>query len=215
MKRVLLIAACLISLNLNVFAQHIQWGFTIGVSTTMTQRHATTFTTNTSNPLGMGGYFGGVSEFNFGNHHQRLRLQLELLANYNTLKNEFGTKSEMIGYSKTNVHSFMLPILVKYYLTPDFSVYVGPSFHYNFIARYGSYTHPQSEFVYVNKDLVKQVLQGFQLGILAGLSYQLNGKVDVDLRYQSIFGSPIQQNNFEIPEYGSIHNFSLGIGYKF
>lgn len=215
MKKIILLASVLLSFTGYSLAKGVELGVNVGVSGSISKSIHSIAYQNLSNQLGIGGYFGGVAELNFGIHHQRLRLQIELLAHYNTLRNELGTMTLMIENSKTNVHSMMLPVLAKYYLTPDWTVYAGPSFSYNFLARNGLQNLSNQEWNYRDKTEMKEVLRSFQTGFIIGTSYQVYRKMYMEIRYQSIFGGPIKYNALLIPEYGNIHNFSLGVGYKF
>lgn len=216
MKKIILALTGVLVLNMGSFAQSVDFSAKVGVTGSLSNLQSTTTLRNESNQLGIGGYFGAAAAIAFKEPSSPFRLQVELLASYNSLQTEIGNNILMLGYSRLDVHSFYVPVLVKYALSPKFSFYAGPSVNLNFIARFGTKVYPQQvKWVFKEKGEVNKALNRAQFGLVAGAQYNISSRLFLDLRYQNIFPQVIAENIYEIPQYGFINNVSLGLGYRF
>ena len=215
MKKFVLAITCLAGISLSASAQYVRFGVKGGVTGTLANLESTPFYRNDGNELGVGGYIGGQAEVSFKKRTDKFKMQLEVLANYNTLRNEIETLGFVDGDTRMNIHSVAIPLLAKYFFQPNFSLYVGPTFNINFLSRYATKVEPSTKWAYSNEDNAKKALNPFQVGVMAGANYYIHKGLYLEARYQLIAPSVTDNTTYGIPNYGNINNFSIGLGYKY
>lgn len=165
------------------------------------------------NKFGFGFYGGGLLEIS-GPAGSKWKGQVEALFNYHNFKNEYaigGQPYKAVNY-KTNLMQISVPVMVKYFIIPQFSINVGPSVNFN-LASKTKFTNPATDEAMNrdNKDL--DMLNTLQVGALAGATYYIHKGFFVDARYNYYFGSVFKNDNGE-PTY-RLSAIQLGLGYKF
>ncbi|HTO14863.1 MAG TPA: porin family protein [Edaphocola sp.] len=216
MKKIILAISCIAGLSLSASAQFLRFGVKGGLTGTFSEFQSTSSHENLKNELGIGGYVGGQAEVSFKNKSDKFKMQLEVLGNFNSLRNEIGTMTLMTANSKMDVYSISVPILAKYFFQPNFSLYLGPTFNFNLHAKHGMKPQTGNEWVYSNSDDINKALNPFQVGGMIGANYYIKKGFYVEARYQMIMPD-VTTNNIAhpSPEYGAINNISVGVGYKF
>ena len=90
---------------------------------------------NVSNRIGFNGFAGGLAEFSFKSKSDKFKLQVEANYNFNQLNTEYEYFRDDYN-SKFMIHSIQVPILAKYFFTPSFSMYLGPTANFNLAGRH-------------------------------------------------------------------------------
>jgi len=199
MKKI--ITSCLLGASLlfganAASAQHFNFGVKAGGNYGFgNMKYTSLGYTGKMNHSGIGLYIGAFTEIS---GDSKLRGQIELLYDYNTLK--FNNESFRLG-------ALRVPILAKYAITPKLNVSIGPSLGFN-LTRKSIYKH--SNVIIDRKDEIKS----FQFGALVGVSYSITESLGVDLRYNQYFsnlyiGEGIHDEKFKY------NVLQLGLSFKF
>ena len=154
------------------------------------------------------GFFGGgLLEISPNTPKNKFKIQLEAL--YNRVNMQY-SGADTLGYSKAriNVNQISVPLVAKYFILPQLSINVGPTFNFNLNAT-GSMAGADGKFVDAGD---ADGLKTFQLGLAAGASYYLYKGLFLDARYTPLFGS---LNDDASGEKVKVSAVQLGIGYKF
>ncbi len=203
MKKLILTTGALLSLASFANAQHVRLGVKGGLNTSLASLESNSLT-NVSNKFGFGAYAGGLAEFSLRKKSDKFKLQLE--ANYNLTQLKHGySVAGLDGDSKAMLHSINIPLLAKYFFVPRFSLYAGPTANINLAS---SYKINDNDANFLTD------LKPFQLGGMIGANYYLRKGMFIEARYHAVIPDVFETGGFA-PEYGPIHNFQIGLGYKF
>ncbi|RYD99726.1 MAG: PorT family protein [Sphingobacteriales bacterium] len=208
MKKVLLTIAAFSGLTVAANAQYARFGVKAGGMLTTASR-TNVGTTNFENKLAPGLYAGGLVEFSFKSKADKFKLQLEADYSYMTIRHDYLDRGNTVD-DRSRAHMVSVPVLAKYFFTPDFSLYAGPSANLNLSSNAKTEVLNGSEFNRSTNDDVNK----FQLGAMVGLNYYIYKGFFVEARYHALLPEYYKANNL-VPDYGTIHNFQLGVGYKF
>lgn len=157
------------------------------------------------------GFTGGAfAQFSFVNPSDKFKLQVEALYNYYNIKNSTtiaGTEVKI----KANVHSVQVPVLAKYFITPSFSIFAGPTFNFhlgmNQSIAFGNVVYDQD---------VKDDIDMFKIGGTVGVNYYVWKGMFVEARYNYIGKGFLEGNNQQSnTQYGNVNAIQIGLGYKF
>lgn len=113
------------------------------------------------------------------------------------VQHTIGTNSENI-----KLNYFEVPILLKFYVTPNLNIEVGPNIC-------GSLSSSPDNIEAVNTRIAVGELKGFDLKVTAGVSYELKNGLYASLRYN--LGTSDLAKNFPC----KVSAASLTLGYKF
>ena len=163
------------------------------------------------NKFGVGFHVGGLMEVS-GPAGSKLKGQVEALYNMHNFKNEY---NDILGNvsGKTTLHQISVPVMLKYFITPRFSINAGPSVNFNIAGKTKSEI---TNGAFTVKDEVNlkddDMLQTIQVGALAGVTYYIHKGFFVDARYNYYFGSAFKDDDFAKMRVSAIQ---LGVGNKF
>ena len=166
---------------------------------------------NLKNKFGFGFYGGGLMEVS-GPAGSKFKGQVEALFNLHNFSSEYNFLGSSIT-GKTTLSQISVPVMLKYFITPRFSINAGPSVNFNLAGKTKVETEILSGVVNKSeldlKDL--DVLQTIQIGALAGATFYIHKGFFVDARYNYYFGSALKD------DYGkmNVSAIQLGLGYKF
>lgn len=209
MKKVLLTIAALSGLTVAAEAQYARFGVKAGGLMTTANRNNTSVL-NLKNTFAPGIYAGGLAEISFKSRADKFKLQVEVDYSYMTVKHKFTLANEEVT-DMSRAHMVSVPVLAKYFFTPSFSLYAGPSANFNVSSSARTKGSNGSDFTSSTKDDVNM----FQLGAMAGVNYYIYKGLFLEARYHALLPDYYNTNNSVRPDYGTIHNFQLGVGYKF
>lgn len=159
----------------------------------------------------LGFYGGGLMEVSPGYADNKFKVQLEALYNQGNI--EFQLPGSQGFTDKLKVNQIQIPLLAKYFIFPELSVNLGPTFNLNLNGKESEYS--DSLGLVQQQDLGSDDLNTFQMGLAAGATYYIYKGLFIDARYSPIFG---QLNKAAEGDYnGKIKQnyLQLGIGYKF
>lgn len=208
MKKVLLTIAAFSGLTVAANAQYARFGVKAGGMLTTASR-TNVGATNFENKLAPGLYAGGLVEFSFKSKADKFKLQLEADYSYMTIRHDYMDRGNSVD-DRGTAHMASIPVLAKYFFTPSFSLYAGPSANFNLSANAKTTVKNGSEF----KSSVNDDVNKFQLGAMVGLNYYIYKGFFVEARYHALLPEYYKTAPV-LPDYGTIHNFQLGVGYKF
>lgn len=206
MKKLVLTALSLAALSLTTQAQFARFGVKAGAGIANTSLESLGYN-NVSNRLGFNGFAGGFAEFSFKSRADKFKLQVEANYNFNQLNTEYEFFKDDYT-SKYMVHSIQIPVLAKYFFTPSFSMYLGPTANLNLAGRNKYEVNNTSVANNISDDL-----ENFQIGGQIGANYYIYRGFFVEARYNMI-APELTKANVPI-QFGPIHNITLGLGYKF
>ena len=206
MKKVLLTIAALSGLTAAANAQYARFGLKAGGMLTTASRSDAGIS-NTENKFAPGLYAGGLVEFSFKSRSDKFKLQAEVDYSYMTIRHQFSIAGNSYD-ARSRAHMVSVPILAKYFFTPSFSLYAGPSANLNLSSNSKVTTNTTEISRGTNDDV-----NVFQIGAMAGLNYYIYKGFFVEARYHAIL--PDYYKSATLADYGTIHNFQLGVGYKF
>lgn len=207
MKKVLLTIAALSGLTVAAEAQYARFGVKAGGMLTTANRNGTSLL-NLENTFAPGLYAGGLVEFSFKSRADKFKLQVEADYSYMTVKHKFTLGNEEVT-DMSRAHMVSVPILAKYFFTPSFSLYAGPSANFNLSSSARTKGSNGGDFTSSTSDDVNM----FQFGAMAGVNYYIYKGFFVEARYHALL--PDYYKSGVRADYGTIHNFQLGVGYKF
>ena len=208
MKKVLLTIAAFSGLTVAANAQYARFGVKAGgMLTTATIKDATIG--DLENKLAPGIYAGGLVEFSFKSRADKFKLQVEADYSYMTVKHRFTLNGESLD-DRSRAHMVSIPVLAKYFFTPSFSLYAGPSANLNISSSAKTTGDKGANFTSNTNDDVNM----FQFGGMIGANYYIYKGFFVEARYHALLPDYYKAGTVR-PEYGTIHNFQLGVGYKF
>ncbi len=208
MKKVLLTIAAFSGLTVAANAQYARFGVKAGGMLTTASR-TNVGATNLENKLAPGLYAGGLVEFSFKSKSDKFKLQLEADYSYMTIRHDYLDRGNDVD-DRARAHMVSVPVLAKYFFTPSFSLYAGPSANLNLSSNAKKAVINGSESNSSTNDDVNK----FQLGAMAGVNYYIYKGFFVEARYHALLPEYYKANPL-FPDYGTIHNFQLGVGYKF
>lgn len=206
MKKVLLTIAAFSGLTVAANAQYARFGVKAGGMLTTASRNDASLS-NIENKFAPGLYAGGLVEFSFKSRADKFKLQAEVDYSYMTVRHNF-TMNGLSGEGSSRAHMVSVPILAKYFFTPSFSLYAGPSANLNMSSSAKSTINNIEKTINTNDDV-----NMFQIGAMVGLNYYIYKGFFVEARYHAIL--PDYYKSATLADYGTIHNFQLGVGYKF
>lgn len=181
-------------------AQHTRFGVKAGGMLTTADRKGTG-SSYFENKIAPGLYAGGLAEYSFKHKSDKFKLQLEADYSYMTVNHRLSTIN---GSQVTRAHMLSVPVLAKYFLTPCFSLYLGPT------ANFSLSSNTRTDFDTFNS----YDAYIFHLGGMVGANYYIYKGLFLEARYHALvsdyFNLILAESN-----YGTIHNFQLGVGYKF
>jgi hypothetical protein len=206
MKKFVLTTLSLGLLSLSSQAQFVRFGVKGGAGIASANLESVGFN-NVNDRIGFNGFVGGLAEFSFNSRSDKFKMQVEANYNFNQLNTDYEYfRSDY--QSKYMVHSITIPVLAKYFFTPSFSMYLGPSAHLNVGGTHKYEVGAVSTSVSTGDDL-----QAFQIGGMLGANYYIYKGFFVEARYNMI-APELTKSNVPI-QFGPIHNVTLGLGYKF
>jgi opacity protein-like surface antigen len=162
------------------------------------------------NKFGFGFHAGGLMEIS-GPAGSKLKGQVEALYNLHGFKNDYnlaiGTAS-----NSTMLHQISVPLMLRYFIIPRFSVNLGPSVNFN-LAATRKWENEVGGLITKGETNLKDTdaLQTIQIGALAGATYYIHKGFFVDARYNYYFGSVLQSNMPTL----RLSAIQVGLGYKF
>lgn len=173
---------------------YVRGGLKGGLNLSHTTIDATPYSIK-NNGFGPGFYLGGLLEFSQPKG-SKLKGQAELLLNYSSVKYSSSNSLGLNGHM--NITQLSMPLGVKYFVTPRFSINGGISLNTHLNGKWKTDAGNNSV------DLSK-----FQVGAYVGATYYIKKGFFIDARYNYYFGDYIRYNG------SSLGTFQLGIGYKF
>lgn len=203
MQKLILTSGLLLSIASMAQAQHVRLGVKGGLNISSATNDQTGLS-DVSNKIGFGAYAGGLAEFSLKTRSDKFKLQLEANYNLTQLKHDYSIVGRDYE-SSTTLHSINIPLLAKYFFIPSFSLYAGPTANLNLSHNYKT-----------NASMIAPTtsLNPFQVGIMAGANYYIRKGLFIEARYHAVLPD-VYESNPMVPAYGTIHNFQVGIGYKF
>jgi len=208
MKKVLLTIAAFSGLTVAANAQYARFGVKAGGMLTTASRNNTGIS-NLENKFAPGLYAGGLIEFSFKSKADKFKLQVEADYSYMTVRHNFTLSNQNLD-DRSRAHMVSIPVLAKYFFTPSFSLYAGPSA--NLVLSSNGKTTGLNTGEYNSN--TKDDINMFQFGAMAGVNYYIYKGFFVEARYHALLPDYYKAGTIR-PEYGAIHNFQLGVGYKF
>lgn len=209
MKKLLFTIAALSGLTVAAQAQSARFGVKAGGMLTTASRNNPGLT-NLKNTFTPGAYAGGLVEFSFKSKSDKFKLQLEADYSYMTVKHRYTAINQNVD-DMSRVHMLSIPVLAKYFFTPSFSLYAGPSANLKLSSNAKTVGLNGGEINTNTKDDVNM----FQFGAMVGANYYIYKGFFVEARYHAIIPDYYKTGAPNRPEYGTIHNFQVGVGYKF
>lgn len=209
MKKTVTIIGATVALALASTAVQAQTSLRFGVKGGLNLSHASINTTQNSieskgyNSFGPGIYAGGLAELSFPKG-SKFKLQLEAL--YNVNFHNFKPANSILNDVKVNHQILQVPLSVKYFIQPDFSLNAGLSGNYNISVKDKKDAPNFNTGTSVNP---------MQLGAHIGATYYIKKGFFIDARYNYVFGTSMEYDLSGIDldyNYGTIQ---LGLGYKF
>lgn len=200
MKKLILSTAAILGIATAADAQFVRYGVKGGLD--LSTAPINSAFNNIENKLSPGVYVGGLAEMSFRSRSDKFKLQVEANYTLSQLKNEYDYRN-FDHSAKTTLHTINIPVLAKYFFTPRFSLYAGPTANFNL----------GSKFSNTNFTGAKPDANVFQLGAMLGANYYIYKGFFVEARYHAVF--PDEYENGNPIEYGTASNFQVGIGYKF
>jgi opacity protein-like surface antigen len=154
------------------------------------------------------GFYGGTFiQVSPVDPESKFKVQLEAL--FNQANAQYSETEQKV---KLQVNQIEVPLLAQYYILPQLSVNLGPTFNFNLGGK-GSIQDTLGNSI--SQNLTTDDLNLFQIGLAAGLTYYTNSGIFIDARYNPVFG---QVNKAEEGDMGTkmrISNVQLGIGFRF
>lgn len=207
MKKIVLTLSVLSGFTVAVKAQYARFGPKAGALLTTTNRdHIGISSLKSKTAPGI--YAGGFMEISFKKMPDRFKIQLEADYNNITIHHVFLAGRDDVE-EKTKAHILSVPLLVKYFFTPSLSLYAGPTGNLNVSSK----ALVKVDGTEYSKNMGNQVSK-FLFGGMFGVNYYIHKGFFLEGRYYAQFPDFYKQGSF-MPSYGTIHNFQLGVGYKF
>ncbi|WP_129019595.1 porin family protein [Edaphocola flava] len=207
MKKMILSVAALAAVATTTNAQSVRFGVKGGAnfSNSMLENK----TSGVTSPFGVGGYAGGLVEFSFKKPSDKFKLQLEANYDFYNLRTK-ATVNNATVVSINRFHSISVPLEAKYFITPSFSVFAGPTFNFNL----ASNTNLKTGSTQGDRTETSDYLNPFQIGGVVGANYYIVKGFFVEARYNYIAPRPYDRV-FGVNDLGATNNIQVGIGYKF
>lgn len=209
MKKSIITLAALASFATAAQAQHVRFGVKAGATGSFSTMSKPIYS-NVQDKFGLGAYAGGLAEISFINKSDKFKLQVEALFNLTNLPSDMkrGGFSQSLNMS---VQSVSVPVLAKYFFTPRFSLYAGPTANFNL----GATSKLDIGGTKSTSDLGGE-LNSFQLGGMVGANYYVWKGLFLEAKFHAVTPDLTTPNTLSItPTYGTINNISLGLGFKF
>ncbi len=165
------------------------------------------------NAFGFGAYGGGLLEIS-GPAGSKFKGQMEALYSYHNAKQQYNNNLVKVT-AKTNLSQISVPLMVKYFIIPQFSINAGGSVNFNVASRTKTESTSEGNTITTSFDNKSDLdrLQTVQVGALAGVTYYIHKGFFVDARYNYYFGSMFKKEQND-PSY-RLSAVQLGVGYKF
>lgn len=156
------------------------------------------------------GFFGGgLMEISPNYPENKFKLQLEAL--YSRVNMQYGISGDQTGTVQLNVNQINIPLLAKYFILPELSINLGPTFNFNLNGK--GTLKDEAGNITAEEDL--DDYNTFQIGLAAGASYYICEGLFIDARYTPIFGS-LNKSGEGLDAAGmKMSAIKVGIGYKF
>ena len=208
MKKIILSVAALTAVaTTTTNAQSVRFGVKGGanLSNSMLENKSSGVTS----PFGVGGYAGALLEFSFKTPADKFKLQLEANYDFYNLRTKGKVNNENV-VSINRFHSISVPLEAKYFITPSFSVFAGPTFNFNLASNASLKTGSTQS----DKTETSVFLNPFLVGGVVGANYYIVKGFFVEARYNYIAPKPYDRT-FGVNDLGATNNIQIGIGYKF
>lgn len=202
MKKIILSVAALAAVATTTNAQSVRFGVKGGVN--LSNSMVEDATAGVTSPFGVGAYAGGLAEISFIKPTDKFKGQLEVNYDLYHLKLKLGDTKTI-----NRIHAISVPLVGKYFITPSFSVFAGPTFNFNL----ASEAYSRKGDVKTDAVATTDNLTPFQVGGVAGLNYYIVKGFFVEARYNYISPRPFDQ--VAVNNLGATNNIQVGIGYKF
>ncbi|HEY0297628.1 MAG TPA: porin family protein [Arachidicoccus sp.] len=158
---------------------------------------------NSPSPKAGFGFWGGaLMEASLKNPSDNIKLQLEVL--YNNLNQKF---NETGGYMKWKFQQINMPLMAKFFVSPDFSINLGPTFNFNVAGK-----SMERDRIDTTITINRGDLTSVQVGATVGLNYYFNNGIFLNARYNPMFGDIATTD--ASPDF-RMHNIQIGIGFRF
>lgn len=157
------------------------------------------------------GFYGGaLMQVSPGYAENSFKVQLEVL--YNQANLQYSNDDESAAKVKMKVNQIVVPLLAQYYILPQLSINLGPTFNFNLGGK-ASVEDPTEGSI--SEKLTSDDLNLFQIGLAAGLSYDIANGFFIDARYNPVFGQLNKAVEGDLGTKMRVSNVQLGIGYRF
>lgn len=152
-------------------------------------------------------YLGGIAEFQLNRPKQSVQIEL--------LYSQIGTKideSSLFDETVIKISQLTIPVLGKYQLNDDFSLYAGPYFGFNLNIEEKDVDSGETN------DDVQDDYNKLDLGLVLGVEYMINENIFAEARYNYGLANNVDSDVYagtgaEL-EYKN-RLFQIGLGYKF
>lgn len=208
MKKIVLTLSVLSGFTIAVKAQYARFGLKAGALLTTANRDHVGLS-DLKNKVAPGVYAGGFMEISFKKMSDRLKIQVEADYSNMTIRHSFQTGGTVVD-EKSVAHILSVPVLIKYFFTPSLSLYAGPTGNLNLASK--ALVEIDGDTRY-SKNTGEEVSK-FLMGGMFGVNYYISKGFFLEARYYSQFPD-YYRPGFFMPSYRTIHNFQLGLGYKF
>lgn len=187
----------------------VRFGIKAGGNLSFSKMSVENISVNSDSKLGF--YGGGLLEVSPGYADNKFKVQLEALFNQSNIEFQLpGTE----GFTdKLKVNQIQIPLLAKYFIFPEFSVNLGPTFNLTLGGKESVLS--DSLGVVQQQDLGSDDLNTFQIGLAAGTTYYICKGLFIDARYNPIFGQLNKESAEDMNGKLKLNYLQLGIGYKF
>lgn len=159
----------------------------------------------------LGFFAGGLLEVSPGYAENKFKVQLEAL--YNEGNIEYRLPGTDGLRDKVRLNQIALPLLAKYFICPQFSVNLGPTFNLNLGGNEA--VGNDSLGTVQQQDLDGDDLNTFQIGLAAGATYYVYKGLFIDARYNPVFGQLNKKSADDMNGKLKLSFIQVGIGYKF
>ena len=213
MKKLLIasfvVCGLLFSLSGSVKAQTgVRFGIKAGGSLNFSKINLGNLSMNGDSRFGFFG--GGLMEISPSSPLNKFKVQLEAL--YSRVNIQISGSSDASGgKARVGVNQINLPVLAEYFLLPELSVNLGPTFNFNLNGK-AKLVDSAGEVTDAG-DL--EDYKTVQIGLAAGATYYIHKGFFVDARYTPIFGNLNKDVEGSDGSGIKISAVKVGIGYKF
>ena len=210
MKKILLGAFACCGLLLMTSSVNAQTSFRFGIKAggSLNYSKITYDGQTTSGDSRFGFYGGGLIEMSPTDPGNQFKIQLEAL--YSRVNFRYDDPQNSTSLARLSLNQINVPILGKLFVTPRFSLNLGPTLNFNLS---GKGTLETNEVVTEKKHMTD--FNSFQMGLAAGATYYIHKGFFVDARYTPLFGSVTETADGLDGAHLKTSAIKLGLGYKF